>query len=135
MVKMVRWAQDGQVFDSASGFDSMKRCQSKGGLVALDDKDLKKIGEVVETKISGVETKISGLDTKVGGLETKMTKGFGLLMLEMNQRFDQTDQKIDSNHKEVLGKIGEIKKMETKDIQALAGDITIIKKKIGLKAA
>ena len=103
--------------------------------MALDDKDLKKIGEVVETKISGVETKISGLDTKVGGLETKMTKEFGLLMLEMNQRFDQTDQKIDSNHKEVLGKIGEIKKMETKDIQALAGDITIIKKKIGLKAA
>jgi len=87
----------------------MKRCQSKGGFVALDDKDLKKIGEVVEVKI---------------------TKEIGFLRLEMNQRFDQTDQKIDSNHKEVLGKIGEIKKMETEDIQALSGDIVAIKKKI-----
>ena len=86
--------------------------------MALDKKDKEDIGEIVETKISG--------------LETKVTKEFGLLRLEMNQRFDQTDQKIDSVEGNILDKIEEIKKMETEDIQALSGDITAIKKKIAL---
>ncbi len=77
--------------------------------MALNDKDLKKIGEVVKTKV---------------------TKEIGFLRLEMNQRFDKTDEKMGSNHKEVLEKIEEIKKMESEDIQAVADDVAKLEKKI-----
>lgn len=87
--------------------------------MALSDKDLNKINKVVKTQVSG--------------LETKVTKEFGLLRLEMNQRFDKTDQKINDVENNILVKIEEIKKMESEDIQALAGDITKIKKKIAFQ--
>lgn len=77
--------------------------------MALSDREINKIGETVEVKVS---------------------KEIGLLRLEMNQRFDQTNYKIDKVEGNILGKIEEIKKMETEDIQALAGDIVTIKKKI-----
>lgn len=76
--------------------------------MALSDKDINKIGEVVEVKVS---------------------KEIGLLRLEMNQRFDGTNQKIDNVEGNILGKIEEIKKMETEDIQALANDVVKIRKK------
>jgi len=84
--------------------------------VALSDKDISKIGEIVEIKVSG--------------LETKVTREFGLLRLEMNQRFDETNQRITNVEGNILGKIEEIKQMETEDIQALSDDILTIKKKI-----
>lgn len=84
--------------------------------MALSDKDISKIGEIVEIKVSG--------------LETKVTREFGLLRLEMNQRFDETNQRITNVEGNILGKIEEIKQMETEDIQALSDDILTIKKKI-----
>lgn len=84
--------------------------------MALSNKDINKISGIVEEKVSS--------------LDTKITKEFGFLRLEMNQRFDATDKKIDNNHQEILDKIEEIKKMENEDIQALAFDIGKIKKKI-----
>lgn len=77
--------------------------------MALTKNDKKDIGEIVEVKVS---------------------KEIGSLRLEMNQRFDQTDKKIDDNHKEVLVKIDEIRKMESEDVQALAADIEMIKGKL-----
>lgn len=80
--------------------------------MALSDKDKKDIGEIVGTKV---------------------TKEIGFLRLEMNQRFDKTDQKIDDVENNLLVKIEEIKKMESEDIQAVADDITKIKKKIAFQ--
>ncbi|MBM2820737.1 MAG: hypothetical protein HW405_497 [Candidatus Berkelbacteria bacterium] len=64
---------------------------------------------------------------------TKITKEIGFLRLEMNQRFDKTDQKIDDVHKDLSKKIEEVNKMENEDIQALATDIVKIKKKIAFQ--
>jgi len=83
--------------------------------MALSDRDLKKIAEVVEVKVSG--------------LETKVTKEFGFLRLEMNQRFDETNQRITNIEGTILDKIEEIKQMETEDIQALSEDINMVKGK------
>jgi len=88
--------------------------------MALDDKDVNKIGEIVEGKVGEI-------------VEVKVSKEIGLLRLEMNQRFDQTDKKIDTSHHELLDKIGEIKTMETEDIQALTDDVVKIKKKIAFQ--
>ncbi len=84
--------------------------------MAISKKEFEKIGEIVDSKISG--------------LDKKVTTQFGLLRLEMNQRFDRTDQKIDKVEKNLLVKIDEVKQIENEDIQALAKDITKIKKKI-----
>ena len=77
--------------------------------MALTKKDKKDIGEIVEVKVS---------------------KEIGFLRLEMNQRFDQTDKKIDGNHKEVLEKIDQIRKMESEDITVIYEDIAKIKKRL-----
>ena len=87
--------------------------------MALSDKDINKIGEIVEVKVTG--------------LETKITKEFGLLRLEMNQRFDEADTKNEKAHQQLLTKIEEVKQMETEDIQALSIDIVKIKKKIAFQ--
>ena len=87
--------------------------------MALSNKDKKDIGEIVETKVFG--------------LETKVTKGFGLLRLEMNQRFDKTDNRISDVETNILTKIKEVKKMENEDILALADDVVKIKKKIAFQ--
>jgi len=76
--------------------------------VALNDGDLKKIGEVVEVKV---------------------TKEIGFLKLEMNQRFDETNQRITNVKGTIISKIEEIKQMETEDIQALSEDINTVKGK------
>lgn len=78
--------------------------------MALNKKDKEDIGQIVKINV---------------------TQEIGLLRLEMNQRFDETDKKIDKNHTELLGKIDEIKQMETEDVRALTDDIVLIKKKIG----
>ncbi|OGD57437.1 hypothetical protein A2V71_03370 [Candidatus Berkelbacteria bacterium RBG_13_40_8] len=56
--------------------------------MALAKKDLENIGEVVEIKVS---------------------KGIGLLRLEMNQRFDAADTKNEAGNQAILRKIEEIK--------------------------
>lgn len=76
--------------------------------MALNDGDLKKIGEVVEVKV---------------------TKEIGFLKLEMNQRFDETNQRITNVKGTIISKIEEIKQMETEDIQALSEDINTVKGK------
>jgi len=79
--------------------------------MALNNKDINKIGEIVEVKVS---------------------KEIGFLRLEMNHRFDQADTKNEKAHQEIK-KIEEVKQMESEDIQALAGDIVKIKKKIAFQ--
>ncbi len=96
-----------------------KDYKSKGGFLALTKKDLEQIGKIVGKEISG--------------LETKTIKGFGILRLEMNQRFDATDKKIDGVESRLSTKIDEIKQMETEDVRALSDDIVLIKNKIGMK--
>jgi len=80
--------------------------------MALNNKDINKIGEIVEVKVS---------------------KEIGFLRLEMNHRFDQADTKNEKAHQEIIKKIEEVKQMESEDIQALAGDIVKIKKKIAFQ--
>jgi hypothetical protein len=86
--------------------------------MALSDTDLEKIGQVVDEKISG--------------LETKMNQGFGLLRLEMNQRFDKTDQKIESVKEELKEEIRQVKQMETEDIEVIYKDVALLKKKMAV---
>ena len=73
------------------------------------EKDLEKIGEVVEIKVS---------------------KEIGLLRLEMNQRFDETNNRVSGVEINILKKIEEIKTMESEDIQAIYADIAKIKKRL-----
>jgi len=79
--------------------------------MALNDKDITKIGEVVEVKVS---------------------KEIGLLRLEMDERFDEAKVDNGKAHQEILAKIEEVKQMESEDIQALSNDMVKIKKKIAL---
>jgi len=76
----------------------------------------KDVGEIVNKKITDSDTKIM--------------KEMGLFRLEMNQRFDKTDERIDTVHSDLINKIDEVKKMENEDIQMLSKDIVKIKKKI-----
>ena len=59
-----------------------------GGFVSLSDKDLEKIGQVVDDKI---------------------TREIGSLRLEMNHRFDATDKKIDGVEERLTAKIEQVK--------------------------
>lgn len=79
--------------------------------MAMTQKDKEDIGQIVETKI---------------------TREIGSLRLEMNQRFDQTDQKIESVRIELKEEIQQIKQMETEDIQAISADVMVLKKKVAL---
>jgi hypothetical protein len=96
--------------------------------MALTQKDKKDIGEIIDGKIKDNN---KTLRSKIGE-DTKKTVNteIGLLRLEMNQRFNQTDKKIDGNHKELLEKIDQIRKMESEDIQAVYVDIEKIKKRL-----
>lgn len=87
--------------------------------MALSSKDLDRIGEVV--------------DSKINDLRIDMNKGFGLLRLEMNQRFDNMDQKIENVNQELKQEIRDINQMESEDIQMIYADITKIKRKVGIK--
>jgi len=80
--------------------------------MALSNKDKNDIGEIFETKI---------------------TKEIGFLRLEMNQRFDKTDKKIDNVHLDLSKKIEEVKKMGSEDIIAVANDVAKIKKKLAFR--
>lgn len=75
--------------------------------MALDDNDLEKIGQIVNKEI-------------------------GSLRLEMNQRFDQADSKNTKEHQEIIQKIEQVKQMETEDVQAIAADVMILKKKMAI---
>lgn len=81
--------------------------------MALSDKDLNKIGEIVDQKI---------------------TREIGSLKLEMNQRFDQADSKNTKEHQEIIQKIEQVKQMETEDIQVLYRDVERLKKKVAIGA-
>jgi len=99
--------------------------------MALTEKDKTDIGQIVDEKITrAIETKVPPIvEAKISGVETKMTKEFGFLRLEMNQRFNETNQRIIHVEGTILDKIEEIKKMETEDIQALSENINMVKKK------
>jgi len=84
---------------------------NSGGQMALTKKDLEKIGEVVDEKV---------------------TREIGSLRLEMNQRFDMADEKNTKEHQEILEKIEQVKQMETEDIEVLYTDVVKIKKKVGI---
>lgn len=90
----------------------------------LGQKDFEKILGRFETNL---EKKIveSAEATKV-----ELRKEIGLSRLEMNQRFDKTDKKIDGVESNLLGKIDEIKKMESEDIAVVYDDIAKIKKRL-----
>lgn len=66
-------------------------------------------------------------------VDVKVTKEIGFLRLEMNQRFDDTNQKIDNVEGNILTKVEEIKTMENQDILALNDDVVRIKKKVGIR--
>ena len=84
--------------------------------MSLTKKDKEDIGQIVETKVSG--------------LESKVTKEFGLLRLGMNQRFDEAKAENETAHQHILGKIEEIKQMESEDIEAVYVDLKKIKKRL-----
>ena len=86
--------------------------------MALTDNDLEKIGQVV--------------DKKINDLRVDMNQGFGALRLEMNQRFDATDKKIDDVRTELKQEIREVKQMETEEIQVLYKDVALLKKKMAV---
>lgn len=88
--------------------------------MVLSDNDLEKIGKIV--------------DDKVSGLEMKMTREFGSLRLEMNQRFDEADVKNTREHQKIIQKIEQVKQMETEDVEAIATDVLMLKKKISYRA-
>lgn len=72
------------------------------------------------------------VEEKIADLRTDTNKGFGLLRLEMNQRFDATDQKIDDVRIELKQEIREVKQMETEDVQVLYKDVALIKNKMAV---
>jgi len=75
----------------------------------LNDKDLEKIGTIVNKEI-------------------------GSLRLEMNQRFDETRVENTKEHQEIIEKIDQIKQMETEDIEVLYADVARLKKKVAIGA-
>lgn len=79
--------------------------------MALTKKDKVDIGQIVEVKI---------------------TKEIGSLRLEMNQRFDEASTQNKKEHEEIIQKIEQVKQMETEDIQMIAKDVMVLKKKIAL---
>lgn len=91
--------------------------------MALTKKDLQDIGQIVDEKINGA------IDTKV---PVMISKEIGLLRLEMNQRFDKTDQKVEDVRCELKQEIREVKQMETEDIEVLYRDVAMLKKKIAV---
>ncbi len=118
--------------------------------MALTKKDLENIGKVVDEKISAnnttLKSEIAGetkktMNSEIGKLrseiadDTKKTvhTEISLLRLEMNQRFDATDKKIDTVHKDLSDKIDQVITMETEDIQMIYSDISKIKKHIAIK--
>ncbi|MEI6040326.1 MAG: hypothetical protein WCP93_03185 [Candidatus Berkelbacteria bacterium] len=100
----------------------------------LSDKDLEKIGQIVDEKINkAIDTKVPVMIAgEIGSLRTEMNQGFGSLRLEINQRFDDVCQEMSSNHREVLEKIEEVKQMETEDIQVIYKDVALLKKKMAV---
>lgn len=104
--------------------------------MALTKKDLENIGKVVDEKISANNTtlkkEIADDTKKIVVSETKriVNTEIGLLRLEMNQRFDEAHQENQQEHRAILGKIEEIKTMESEDIQAIYVDIAKIKKRL-----
>lgn len=104
----------------------------------LDKKSLQAIGEIVDDKIKNnnkvIDKKIKNNNEIVIDTLTKnFTKEFGLLRLEMNQRFDEADKKIDGVEIRLSDKIEEVKQMENEDILALSDDVVRIKKCVGIK--
>lgn len=96
--------------------------------MALENNDLQLIGVVVDRKIKENNKKLRAEirnDTQV-----IVNKEVGQLRLDFNQRMDVMDKKNDEGHKAILGKIDEIKKMKSEDVQALAEDIEMIKKRL-----
>jgi hypothetical protein len=84
--------------------------------MALEKSDFDQIEKIVEK--SAEKTKV------------ELRKEIGLSRLDMNQRFDKMDKKIDGVESNLLGKFDEFMKMESEDIQAIYGDIGKIKKRL-----
>ena len=83
--------------------------------MALDKKDLKSIEKIVDKRAGKAETKFRG----------ELHQEIGFVCLEMNQRFEKMDKKMDNNQKVILEKI--------EDIQVVYQDVEAIKKKLRLK--
>jgi len=74
--------------------------------MSLSDQDLEKIGKIVDEKIN------TAIDTKVSVMiQSVVTKEIGFLRLEMNQRFDKTDEKIGKAETEIKNSLDEIKQI------------------------
>lgn len=84
--------------------------------MTLDKNDLKEIKKIVD----GTEKR----------LDLKINKEIGLLRLEINERFEETNEKMDVNQDILLEKIDQIKQMENEDILAISKDVAILKKKV-----
>lgn len=91
--------------------------------MSLTKKDLQDIGQIVDEKIN------TAIDTKV---PVMIAREIGSLRLEMNQRFDKTDQKIDDVETRLTEKIEQVKQMETEDIQVIYKDVALLKKKMAV---
>ena len=87
-------------------------------IMALSNNDLKEIKNIV------------GESVKV-----EIHREIGPFRLEVNQRFEVVKNKIDNNHKVVLQKIDEIRRMESEYIQAVSLDVETVKKKLQLKTS
>lgn len=92
--------------------------------MALDKKDFDQIGKRVKKIVDSSAVNIKE------EVKADLNREIGSLRLDMNQRFDATDKKIDKVEYKILGKIGEIKKMESEDIAVVYDDIAMIKKRL-----
>lgn len=81
--------------------------------MALDDKDLEKIGEVVDEKL---DLSLSPIEDRLGSMQSDILT-------------------IKNDVNDVKKKVDDVWRAENEDILALADDIKIIKKKIGLRTA
>jgi len=72
--------------------------------MALTKQDKEDIGQIIKEQVTEI-------------VDVKVTKEIGLLRLEMNQRFDKTDQKIEDVRMELKTEIREVKQMETEDLK------------------
>lgn len=107
--------------------------------------DLEQIKQIVQETVKG---EVSPLEERLIFLEQKSDEKFADLKSEIKDARSTLEQKIDtnhmelkdktnhleqktaSNHREVMAGIAQVKKMETEDVNAFAGDVENLKHRV-----
>lgn len=68
----------------------------------------------------------------INDVETRLFKEIGFLRLEMNKRFEETNERMDKRFVETNKNIEQIKNMESEDVAVLYKDVAMLKKKLSV---